>query len=188
MVNEIKATALVMAGKRSGVLDPLAERAGVSQKAVVPVNGVPMIERVVAQVAACPQVGEIRVVAHDEGEIARLPTIAALIAEGRLTMIEGRFNIVDSVFAGAEGAEFPLLITTSDNCLVTAEGYAEFIDKALAAEAGAAAALARKEDVIAAERQIGFYIQIGLVLEGLVEAWARILEENPAPALISSKK
>ena len=53
MVNAIKATALVMAGKRSGVLDPLAERAGVSQKAVVPVNGVPMIERVVAQVAAC---------------------------------------------------------------------------------------------------------------------------------------
>jgi len=41
---------------------------------------------------------------------------------------------------------------------------------------------------IAAERQIGFYIQIGLVLEGLVEAWARILEENPAPTLISSKK
>ena len=76
----------------------------------------------------------------------------------RLTMVEGRFNIVDSVFAGAEGADFPLLITTSDNCLVTAEGYAEFIDKALAAEAGAAAALARKEDVIAAD-------PVGLVID-----------------------
>lgn len=151
MVNEIKATALVMAGKRSGVLDPLAERAGVSQKAVVPVNGVPMIERVVAQVAACPQVGEIRVVAHDEGEIANLPAVAALIAEGRLKMIEGRFNIVDSVFAGAEGADFPLLITTADNCLLTPEGYGEFIAKCLAEQAGGAAALARREDVQAAD-------------------------------------
>lgn len=151
MVNDVKATALVMAGKRSGVLDPLAERAGVSQKAVVPVNGVPMIERVVEQVAACPAVGAIRVVAHDEGEIARLPTIAALIAEGRLSMVEGRFNIVDSVFEGAQGADFPLLITTADNCLVTPEGYAEFVAACLAADAGGAAALARREDVQAAD-------------------------------------
>ena len=151
MVNAIKATALVMAGKRSGVLDPLAERAGVSQKAVVPVNGVPMIERVVAQVAACEAVGAIRVVAHDEGEIARLPTVAKLIAQGRLTMVEGAFNIVDSVFAGADGADFPLLITTADNCLVTPEGYGEFIAKCLAEGAGGAAALARREDVQAAD-------------------------------------
>jgi GTP:adenosylcobinamide-phosphate guanylyltransferase len=151
MVNAIKATALVMAGKRSGVLDPLAERAGVSQKAVVPVNGVPMIERVVAQVAACEAVGAIRVVAHDEGEIARLPTVAKLIAQGRLTMVEGAFNIVDSVFAGAAGADFPLLITTADNCLVTPEGYGEFVAKCLAEGAGGAAALARREDVQAAD-------------------------------------
>ena len=48
MASQAKATALVMAGKRSGVLDPLAADAGVAQKAVVPVNGVPMVERVVA--------------------------------------------------------------------------------------------------------------------------------------------
>ncbi len=151
MTNDIKVTALVMAGKRSGALDPLAEKAGVSQKAVVPVNGVPMIERVVQQVAACQSVGPIRVVAHDEGEIARLPIVADLIAQGRLTIVEGAFNIVDSVFAGAEGAEFPLLITTADNCLVTPEGYDEFISKCLAAKAGGAAGLARKEDVQAAD-------------------------------------
>ncbi len=151
MATDNKATALVMAGRRSGVLDPLAERAGVAQKAVVPVNGVPMIERVVAQVAACPLVGAIKVVAHDEGEISRLPAVAALIAEGRLKMVEAAFNLVDSVFAGAEGADFPLLITTADNCLVTAEGYAEFIGKCLAAGAGGAAALASREDVQAAD-------------------------------------
>jgi hypothetical protein len=66
-------------------------------------------------------------------------------------MIEGRFNIVDSVFAGAEGADFPLLITTADNCLLTPEGYSEFISKCLAEDAGGAAALARREDVQAAD-------------------------------------
>ena len=154
-----KVTALVMAGKRSGTLDPLAERAGVSQKSVVPVHGKPMIEHVTDALAACDKVGEIRVVAHEADEIAAITSIARLQEAGRLTFRPGAFNLVDSVFSGAEGADFPLLITTSDNCLVTAEGYAEFIDKCLAVEAGAAAALARKEDVIAAdpEGQKKFY-------------------------------
>ena len=150
---ENKVTALIMAGKRSGVHDPLAQRAGVSQKCVVPVRGVPMIERVVREVAGCDRIGAIHVVAHDTDEIAALPTVAALIAEGRLHFREGKFNIVDSVFSGAEGAQFPMLITTADNCLVTSAGYAEFIDKAIAAQAGAAAALARKQDVQAADPQ-----------------------------------
>lgn len=156
---EDKITALIMAGKRSGVHDPLAQRAGVAQKCVVPVRGVPMIERVVREVAACGKIGAIHIVAHEHEEIAALPTVAALVEEGRLKFREGKFNIVDSVFSGAEGASFPLLITTADNSLVTSDGYGEFIDKALTAEAGAAAALARKQDVQAAdpEGQKKFY-------------------------------
>ncbi|MHA6332865.1 NTP transferase domain-containing protein [Qipengyuania sp. CAU 1752] len=146
-----KVTALIMAGKRSGTLDPLAARAGVSQKSVVPVHGKPMIEHVVEAVAACDRVGAIHVVAHEPEEIAAIPLVARLAAEGRLVFKPGAFNLVDSVFTGADGAEFPLMITTSDNCLVTAQGYAEFIDKALAEKAGAAAALARAEDVKAAD-------------------------------------
>lgn len=154
-----KVTALVMAGKRSGTLDPLAARAGVSQKSVVPVHGKPMIEHVTEALAACERIGEIRIVAHDRDEIAAIPSIARLLASGRLVFRDGAFNLVDSVFSGADDARFPLLITTSDNCLVTAEGYAEFVDKCLAADAGAAAALARKEDVMAAdpEGQKKFY-------------------------------
>lgn len=147
----MKVTALIMAGKRSGALDPLAARAGVAQKCVVPVRGVPMIERVIKEVAACERIGAIHVVAHEADEIAALPTVRALLDEGRLVFREGKFNLVDSVFSGAEGAQFPLLITTADNCLVTAEGYAEFVDKALAQGADAAAALARKDEVIAAD-------------------------------------
>ncbi len=147
----MKATALVMAGKRSGMLDPLAARAGVSQKSVVPVAGKPMIEHVIDALARCDRVGAIHVVAHEPDEIAAIPLVARLQSEGRLHFRPGAYNLVDSVFSGAEGAEYPLLITTSDNCLVNPEGYVEFIDKALAAEAAVAAALARKEDVIAAD-------------------------------------
>lgn len=151
--NNGKVTALVMAGKRSGVLDPLAERAGVAQKCVVPVGGMPMIERVVANIAQSPRIGEIRIVAHEAEEIAAIPSIAKLVSEGRVVFKPGAFNLVDSVFAGAEGATYPILITTADNCLWLPEDFTEFADKAIASKAGAAAALARKEDVIAADPQ-----------------------------------
>jgi GTP:adenosylcobinamide-phosphate guanylyltransferase len=148
-----KVTALVLAGKRAGALDPLAARAGVAQKAVVPINGVPMIERVVRQVAACEAVDTIRIVAHEADEIAALPTIAALAAEGRLSFVAGHHNLVDSVVAGAEGSAFPVMITTADNCLVTPAGYSEFIAGCLAGGAEGAAGLAREEDVKAADPQ-----------------------------------
>ena len=159
MAHSTKVTALIMAGKRSGALDPLAERAGVAQKCVVPVNGVPMVARVTEAVSKVPEVGQIRIVAHEPDEIAAQPVIAKLIEEGRLAFAEGQFNIVDSVLEGAKGVDFPLMITTADNCLVTPEGYSEFITKALAAKAGGAAGLARKEDVQAAdpEGQAKFY-------------------------------
>ncbi|MFM7403671.1 MAG: NTP transferase domain-containing protein [Erythrobacter sp.] len=153
MENCKSVTALVLAGRRAGALDALAARAGVAQKAVVPVNGVPMIERVVRQVAACPEVGAIRIVAHEVDEIAALPSIAAQVEAGRLTFVRGQYNLVESVFAGAEGAAFPVMITTADNCLVTPEGYGEFIAGCLAADAEGAAGLARQEDVQAADPQ-----------------------------------
>ncbi len=157
--NDTKVTALIMAGKRSGVLDPLAARADVAQKCVVPVGGMPMIERVVANVAACDRIGEIRVVAHEPEEIAAIPSIAKLVEEGRLVFRPGAFNLVDSVFSGADGATYPIMITTADNCLWLPDDFAEFVDKAQASEAGAAAALARKEDVRSAdpEGQKKFY-------------------------------
>jgi GTP:adenosylcobinamide-phosphate guanylyltransferase len=147
----MKVTALIMAGKRSGVLDPLAQNAGVAQKCVVPVHGKPMIEHVVEALAACDRVDAIHVVAHEHDEIASIPLVKRLTEQGRLHFRTGKFNLVDSVISGAEGASFPLLITTADNCLVTADGYAEFVDKALTDNSQAAAAMARKEDVLAAD-------------------------------------
>lgn len=152
-------TALIMAGKRSGTLDPLAARAGVTQKCMVPIDGRPLIEHTLAAVAGSALVGEIRIVVHETGEIAQIPLAAQLMAEGRLKFIDAAFNLVDSVFAGAEGAQFPILLTTADNVLVTSEGYDEFIQGCLAEDAGAAAALASEEAVKASDPrgQLKFY-------------------------------
>lgn len=60
--------------------------------------------------------------------------------------------------------------------------------RALARRADAEQILEILERCLAAERQLGLYIQTPLVLEGLVESCARILEENPAGAPVSSSK
>lgn len=73
------------------------------------------------------------------------------MAEGRVTFHSGAHNLVDSIFAGARAAAFPMIVTTADNCLWKPADYAEFIEQALAATADAGAALARKEDVQTAD-------------------------------------
>ena len=122
-----------MAGKRSGVLDPLAERAGVAQKCVVPVGGMPMIERVVMNVAASPRIGEIRV-AHEADEIAAIPSIAssgrgpagvqARPSSGRQRLCRGRGRGLSA--ADHHRGQLP----------VAAEDFTEFADKAIASKAG----------------------------------------------------
>src|SRR5688500_15318708 len=65
-------TALVLAGTRPGG-DPLAQHAGVSHKALIEVGGQPMLARVLAALAAAPEVARI-VVAIDRPELlAGLP-------------------------------------------------------------------------------------------------------------------
>lgn len=73
-----------------------------------------------------------------------------------------------------------------------ANEVADFADRAalqtLAQRAGPEKILDLLERCLAAERQLGLYIQVPLVLEGLVEGCARILEENPISPPVSSGK
>ena len=154
-----KVTALIVAGTSSAALDPLAERAGVSDRYLVPVDGMPMIERLVMNAAMSPRIGAIRIAAREADEIAAIPSIAKLVDTGRLAFTSEAFDMVDSMSAGADGASYPILITTPDNCLWLPQDFTEFADKAIASKAAAAAAIAREEDVIAVDpvRQKGSY-------------------------------
>lgn len=152
-----KATALVLAGRREGTIDPLAAAHGVADKCLVPVLGTPCIEHVLMALAAAPGIGDIVVSINDPAILAGLPTADRLVAEGRLTALKAEHNLAESVLAAARQARFPLLVTTADNVLMTPESIALMV--AGAGDADAAAAFARKADILAAhpEGQRRFY-------------------------------
>jgi GTP:adenosylcobinamide-phosphate guanylyltransferase len=142
--------AVVLAGRRDGASDPLAMAAGVTHKCLVPVAGQPMLLHVIDALAANPRIGEIRVVIEQPELLRDLAPLRRLIASGRLKGIGAQPNLVDSVLASAEGATFPLLITTADNVLLTPDAVDEMIDGTAAAQADAAVAFTRRAFVLAA--------------------------------------
>ncbi|MBH1993284.1 MAG: NTP transferase domain-containing protein [Sphingomonadaceae bacterium] len=144
------ATALVLAGKRNGASDPLALAAGVTHKCLVPVAGEPMLVHVIDALAASARIGEIRVAIEDGDVLRALPQLRGLIDSGRLVLVAARPNLVDSVLAAADGAQFPLLITTADNVLLTPEAVAEMQAGCAAQGADAAVAFTRRASVLAA--------------------------------------
>lgn len=152
-------TLLVMAGKRDGKLDPLAERAGVSHKAVVPIGGKPLIGHVLATLERAWDDAPILVSIHDPAVIAEVEEVKRLEAAGRLAIVPAEAGIVESVEAAADRARFPLLITTGDNVLTTPEAVRALHRTGLDRDADAVLGLARKEDIQFAhmEGQKGFY-------------------------------
>lgn len=155
----IKASAVVLAGRRNGSVDPLAQAHGVADKCLVPVLGTPCIEHVLQALAAAPEIDKIVVSINDPAILGGLPTADRLVAEGRLTAIVSDGNLAESVISAAGAVPYPLLVTTADNVLMTPESIALMIDGATAQGADAAAAFARKADILAAhpEGQRRFY-------------------------------
>ena len=125
---EGRTTALVLAGKRDGATDPLARGAGVTHKCLVPVVGQPMLVHVIDALAASDRIGQIRVAIEEPAVLDQLPQLRGLIATGRLAPVAAQPNLVDSVLAAADGATFPLLITTADNVLLTPDSVAEMLE------------------------------------------------------------
>lgn len=151
------ATAIVMAGRREGSIDPLAAAAGLADKCLVPVAGRPMIAHVLAALAAVPTIRRIIVSINDPALLDGVSEARALVADGRLLAVVARHNLVDSLLAATDDATFPVLVTTADNVLLTSAAITA-ID-AGAAGAAVAVAFARRAAVIAAhpEGQRRFY-------------------------------
>jgi D-alanine-D-alanine ligase len=153
-----RASALVLAGQREGRVDALAAAHYVSHKCLVPVAGQPLIEHVVAALAASAQIGKILISIEDASALASLSSLAALQRAGRLDFVKAQPNIAESVAVAAGGAvDMPLLITTADNVLLTPAIIAEFARGAAASDV--AVALSSRDAVLAAhpEGQRRFY-------------------------------
>src|SRR3546814_11444534 len=101
---------LVLAGRRSAALDPLAKAAGVTHKCLVPVRGEAMVGRVLRTAADAWPDAELFLSVDDFSAVADEPTVAHLHAAARLPPLEARFHIVASV---VEASRIPGLDRTS---------------------------------------------------------------------------
>ena len=149
---------LILAGRRPGAEDPLANAHSVADKCLVPVAGRPMIAHVLDSAAASAAT-HIFVSTHDADLLGALDDPIVKSLGDRLIIVPAADNLADSVVAVAGVAEFPLLVTTADNCLLTPATIGEIGAEAARLGIEAGVALARREDVLAAhpEGQRRFY-------------------------------
>ncbi|WP_432767794.1 MAG: NTP transferase domain-containing protein [Sphingopyxis sp.] len=165
---------LILAGRRPGAVDALAAAHGVSDKCLVPVAGRAMIAHVLAS-AAASGAGRIFVSTHHAGLLGELddPVVGEL--GHRLVVVAAADNLADSVLEVADRAQFPLLVTTADNCLLTSATIAEIGEEAARLGADAGVALARREDVLAVhpEGQRRFYEFSDVAVSNCNAYWLR---------------
>ncbi|MGQ0559345.1 MAG: NTP transferase domain-containing protein [Sphingosinicella sp.] len=137
--------AIILAAQRQGRVDPLADAAGVSHKALVPISGRPLLAHVLQAFAGVAGVARIRVSA----ELDAWDTLREAAAGDTVEFSASRANITDSLYAAAEGLDGPFVVTTADNVLLTPEAVRRVVDRLHAGD-DAVGTLARKQDVLAA--------------------------------------
>jgi CTP:molybdopterin cytidylyltransferase MocA len=121
---------VVLAGSRS-TGDPMARAHGLPHKALLPVLGVPMLERVLTTLEACPSLGRIAVVTGEAGPLRALPSAARLADAGRLAFVAQAASPSRSVQAGLEAiGGLPALVTTADHPLLTVDLVELFLARA----------------------------------------------------------
>lgn len=144
MTGEGAFTALVLAGERPGAPDPAAAYAGVAHKALIELEGRPLLARVAASLR---EAGAARIAVST----ATAEVVALAQALG-LEVIPASASPSLSVAQGVERLGFPVVVTTADHALLQPQWVRQFLD---AAPAGAdiAALMAPKAAVVAAAPQ-----------------------------------
>ncbi len=158
MTETSRCTVIVLAAQRTGVVNPLAQRAGVSHKCLVPIAGKPLIVHVMDVLALCPEVAAVRVMVEPDGQQALEPVMASYRERGlTVELVSSSENIVESVLAGVEGQAAPFLVTTADNVLLSREAFASTLQALCNHDA--AMNLATKQAVLAVhpDAQRNFY-------------------------------
>ncbi len=126
-MGETKYTGLVLAASR-GNLDPLAQAGGVSHKCFIDISGQPMLRRVVKAVMESGRIGRTIVAIEPDSVEEAKAILAVLPGAETIEYVASRENIAASVDAVASPEMLPLVITTGDNALHTAEMVRFFCD------------------------------------------------------------
>ncbi len=141
-------SALVLAGSR-GPGDPLALYAGVSHKALIEVDGIPMLQRVVAALAQVEAIAHIAISIEQPSLVASLAGLGAAAAHCTLEVLPAAGSPSLSVAAALDRLGTPLLVTTADHALLQPEWLRYFLAQ-VPADADAAVALANKAAILQA--------------------------------------
>ncbi|MCJ2179262.1 NTP transferase domain-containing protein [Novosphingobium album (ex Hu et al. 2023)] len=129
---------VVLAGQSKDASDPLAERFGQSHRSLIPLAGQPMIAHVLRTASLHPMVESLAICIEREAFGPVWDVLTRLPGRGTVALVEARANLADSVRDAVQGWDGPVLVTTADHALLSAEA----ID-------AMAAALAKSEAVIA---------------------------------------
>lgn len=125
-------TAIILAGKRPGK-DAVAEAAGVACKSFAPIDGRPMVLRVLDALAATRQVGSQILCGPSQSIIAHEPELKARIETGQVKWIDSLATPSSSTYSVLQSLpqNIPVLVTTADHALLTSQIVDFFCDQAL---------------------------------------------------------
>jgi GTP:adenosylcobinamide-phosphate guanylyltransferase len=122
-------TVIVLAAQRAGVVNPLAMRAGVSHKCLVPICGRPLIAHVLDVLAGIEMIGKIRISVEPEANAELEKLVTSYRDNGlEIEIVPSSANIVESVLAATQDQTEPYVITTADNVLLQEDSFRKVID------------------------------------------------------------
>lgn len=124
-------SALLLAGRRPGT-DPLAEWFGVSSKALVPIGGEPMLNRVLKILLEVDRIERIVVLSQEGRHLMLEPGLEWLEGCVKVSFFTAGPTISGSLASCMEGeaGRRPVLVTTADNVLLLPEIVEFFLREA----------------------------------------------------------
>ncbi|GAB6854814.1 nucleotidyltransferase family protein [Asaia astilbis] len=128
--------ALVLAGSRDGAQDPLAVLGGVAHKALLPVAGRPMIDRVLETLAQTSGIGPVYISIETPEALDTLDRSFSCLPTAK--------GPSGSVALALEAVGTPLLITTADHPLLQSDWIIDFVRDAEAAGCDLAVGIASR--------------------------------------------
>ncbi len=149
-----KFTAVVLAADR-GPDDPVANAAGVRCKSLTPVDGTPMVFRVLDALAASHKINSRILCGPPKSIVDQEPELGALITSGEVKWFKNKATPSSSAFHVLQSlpVETAVLLTTADHALLNARIVDYFCSEARATGCDVVVGVARHETVTTAYPQ-----------------------------------
>lgn len=157
--HDAPATALVLAASRKGGSDPVAKLQDKSHKCLVEVDGVAMIERVVQALLDSRRFSRILISIENEQILQTLPSTRRWLEEGVIHYLASAENLADSVLYLDQDGDLPLVVTTADSAMHTAQLIQDFMAAFAQSHADVAVAVTPESTVIEEypDANLGFF-------------------------------